>query len=692
MNSPKDNRFSAEPGVPTPEKMAMAMFPPSGIVTTPPSLPENINHLHALRDGILSRFRDIYRLDAIVHSGLHTSWKDLQNKEKRDIDGQHIPHEVVYQTSRSWYVICAGCKSRGKFFVLAECFFRKSKSGTKNVEVKKVFFHDSVCQDHSVTSYPNSCCLTKFSFDDIIGTTYDNAISILNQIDITKSTDSSPYPKTGAHINGGNSEYLIDNRQYIPLPDTELGVDQLAHYNSIWRLLYYHVSIHNLSMELASPMPFFVFNSLEERKKKHGHLTVDQVTCIFGQQDLRYNWITDPPPKECYPDPADGGEVCQVPHVDCPTGESRELREIMFQHGHDIRCMPGTIIVPLHDDGREVYGQSPKLNLVKIPKGSYLSFDGDWVHGGVSRKPPNKQMCPALHIHIDSYYMGRRKDRLDLDTRDIDRAIYLPKEHLPFRNLVSLMRVMQKRSRELGETILPIRDRVRQLEDQLLANENSPENMDPNLQKDTDDDSDVDSEDDEAYHANKKMIRSTMYHVYLEQITITNELAAMVAENGKPLHDTDDSFLEMNLRTRQALFARASKAAKAAAKAANASSRNNGRTTKKKNSLQSNTKTTTIHATNDSLHETAQSMVMLHGTSQAIPNPTIGSTNESSSVTVPTPKRKCTSKKDKTSSVEESHSQKNNTKKTKKKQIPSSECESLDDSDNSLHSGDPTMI
>ena len=45
---------------------------------------------------------------------------------------------------------------------------------------------------------------------------------------------------------------------------------------------------------------------------------------------------------------------------------------------------------------------------------------------------------------------------------------------------------------------------MRQLEDQLLAQENFPENMDPNLQKDTDDASDVDSEDDEAYDANKR--------------------------------------------------------------------------------------------------------------------------------------------------------------------------------------------
>ena len=702
MNTSTDVVFKADPGIPSPENMALALFPPNGLVTTPLQEVVDRNILYALPDIIVSRFRDIYRLDAIVHSGLHTTWKDLNNNRKRDINGQHIPHEIVYQTSRSWYVICGGCKTRGKFFILAECFFRKSKNGTKHVEVKKVFFHDSVCHDCSLKRYPNSCCLTDFPFNEIIGTTYNEAASILSKIDITKSAEASPYPKQGFHIDGGNEKYLIDNRQYLSLPEPELGVDKVSHNHAIWRLLYYHVSIHNISSELASPTPFFVFNSIEERPKKHGHLTVDQVTCIYGQQDLRYNWLEDPPPNDSYPDPEDGGEVCQVPHVDCPTGESRELREIMFQHGRDIRHMPGTIIVPLHEDGRDVYGQSPKLNLVKIPKGSYLSFDGDWVHGGVSRKPPNKEMCPALHIHIDSYYMGRRKDRLDLDTRDVDRAIYLPKEHLPFRNLVSLMRVLQKRSKELLETISPVRDRFHDLEckqqnKQLLSPNMDPDNLSPN-----DIDTDVDSEDDESYDKNRRKLRSIMYQVYSQQINVLDDIASMIADNGKPSQDNAETTIGIDLRRMQLLFTRASKASKAATKASNAMSRRNGCTPPTIQKRANHSQATTPHDTDSSIHETAESMVMLHGAGRLSSDPIIASTNRTTNTTPTRPKRKCASKKS------TDNNKANPTppqKKTKNRKFdcqtaghfPINPDQEIDDNlpnehDNMLHEEDPTML
>ena len=368
---------------------------------------------------------------------------------------------------------------------------------------------------------------------------------------------------------------------------------------------------------------------IQERKNENGHLTVDQVSCIFGQQDLRYRWDRSTSGGDIYPDPEDGGEVCQVPHVDCPTGQNRDLREIMSEVGKCTKQMPGTIIVPLDESGREIYGQSPALQVVKIQKGEYLSFDGDWVHGGVSKKPPNKEMCPAIHIHIDSKYFKRRKDTIDLDTRVVERAIYVPKEHLPFRNLVSLMNVMQKRSKDLRETVGPVFDkfsalerRQQKLEELEMAAGQDPighghnlrstkrgtvglsgneppgrqrvedDRMDEGRQRIEDDRMDdhteasgtllelaggagCDSDDDHSFPQNRKRLRVMMYKLYKEQLDVTTDMAEVVTSLGKPVLGMEDKLSGMDIKEMKALHRRALNTVSRKAKTAGVTSPSN---------------------------------------------------------------------------------------------------------------------
>ena len=595
MNTQSTPVFVADPGIPSSEQMACAMFPPDGVVVS--TLEKSAtakDHFKQVKDKIVDRLSRVYLVSAIVHSGKQKTWKDGDNVQKRDVDGQDIPAEIFYQTSRSWYVICEKCKDKGRLFILAECYFQNDDNRSKMARVKRVFFHNSNCQQPRVRFHPNSCCITKFPFDDIIGKTYISAVNRINSIDITQGSGAVPYPINAKHINGGKENYGVDNRQYITLPDDELGIDAQSHKQCVWRILYYHASVSDMSQEIATFRPFFGKSGNQERiqeiNNEHGHLTVDQVTCIFGQQDLRYRWATPTADEEVYPDPEDGGEICQVPHVDCPTGEERDLRQIMREEGGGAVFMPGTLIVPLHDSGRSIYGQSPSIQIVKIQKGEYVSFDGDWVHGGVARKPPHRDMCPALHIHLDSHYMGRRKETLDLDTRDVGRAIYLPKEHLPFRSLVSLMNVLGKRSQEMMETVDHAFDRFSTLEtkqsstgiDKPGGNSASVHHKhylrsqtgkrvgelvaSPSLSVESEmngSESDPlngkggDSDDDQAYLANRRRLRGLLYRSYNVQLDVSTSLAAIVSLLGKPGNDMDGQVEGLSMSDIKALHKRA---------------------------------------------------------------------------------------------------------------------------------------
>ena len=115
--------------------------------------------------------------------------------------------------------------------------------------VEQVFFHDKQCCDNSQTFYPKSCGVTMFDFDKIIGKdTYEKAVSKINEIEVRKGP--SNLPKNSYPINYGDPSYDMDNRYYMPLPDPDLGIDPKEHKYAIWRFLFYHVAVQNISREL----------------------------------------------------------------------------------------------------------------------------------------------------------------------------------------------------------------------------------------------------------------------------------------------------------------------------------------------------------------------------------------------------------------------------------------------------------
>ena len=106
------------------------------------------------------------------------------------------------------------------------------------------------------------------------------------------------------------------------------------------------------------------------------------------------------------------GDAHQVPHTDWDLDENvtdKNALKDLFK--------PSSMIIPLSNDGREVYTCNERYNLKKITieKGHFLIMEGDKVHGGWSneipgwsnkskRKPPSEdlKMHPAFHCYIDS--------------------------------------------------------------------------------------------------------------------------------------------------------------------------------------------------------------------------------------------------------------------------------------------------
>ena len=544
----------AKPGVPSPENMASAMFPPEGVVVSTMVHVPPRDHLNAVSDKIISTFVVTYRLAAIVHSGRRNTWKDLDNNEGRDMDGQDIPREILYQTSRSWYVICERCKLRGKFSVLAECFFLNSPTGCKNAQVRRVYFHDSHCNEERIMYHANNCRRIKFPFDNIFGSAYEHVKRSVNNI---------------GSLNGA------ENRDCMLLKAEEIGVDEITHNQCIWRLLYFHVSVNNMSKEVATCIPFFSGKDIRERINEMGHLTVDGVVVVFSERGVK-SWQST---NECN----HSSGVAQSTDIGLAAGYSRDTRGEMTERGDYPNFMPGVIVVPIEEIANTV-NELPKENYPQIiQKGWYQSFDNDSVYGSVYEKTRFKETYPAICINLVSMSVIRSQDGPGVCTAE--RSIHMSSEKLE-----SFMNAMVHRSKEMMEIVHCAGRQFIAFQDTLRLPQNGGTSGQSRIQSHTHNlrstrreigGTDVSTtQDDVATNGNDgsneacdsvvpnqhsgpclntntedmPKLQSMLYKTYQDLLDTTNAIAGIIKSLGKP-----NSILDMESTQSKALYTRAAR-------------------------------------------------------------------------------------------------------------------------------------
>ena len=241
----------------------------------------------------------------------------------------------------------------------------------------------------------------------------------------------------GELINFGDPEYKYDDRSYLLLPGYPANnlLPWKIHQMSMGRLLFYIVSKLGIVEEVA---PFTIdeqkfvtmykqkkrdYNHLSKRNEDH-HLMLNEISLLTGGNER---------------------EVCgdyvvhQFCHVD---GKVQGLPNGKF--------LPGSVFLPLSEEGRSIYIRSPATSTIHIPFGKILLFRADLPHGGVTTRFSGGKMWPAIHGHFDSKHVKREAGLLE---NYQNGQYYFAKEHLLLHDVGNHLKIVLDKCRSTADLV-----------------------------------------------------------------------------------------------------------------------------------------------------------------------------------------------------------------------------------------------
>lgn len=288
--------------------------------------------------------------------------------------------------------------------------------------------------------------------------------AVLDEIGLQKSDDSKVYAlrsdkyqdswsSYGELINYANWGYRYDDRSYLLLPgEPAANPTWRDHRMSMARLIYAVVSHLGIEDEASpfvwSPDYIVAWWFAHNRKKKETsftqqnpryHLSLTEVSALFGGNEREIAG-KDVIHQYCH---VDGGSEPFNNEVDVGQGEKVKLR-----------FAPGSIMVPLTKNGREIYLQNTN-RAFHVPYGHAFLFKSDLPHGGITRRNDKGLQNPAIHGHFDSVHHERKQAFLSLSNYG---QFYLPKEHFKLYEVSNYLQCISNQRSNLANLIENIAD------------------------------------------------------------------------------------------------------------------------------------------------------------------------------------------------------------------------------------------
>jgi hypothetical protein len=192
----------------------------------------------------------------------------------------------------------------------------------------------------------------------------------------------------------------LDDRGYLLLPThpSEYPLDSKKHHRSCARYAYLLACQLDLGTEFRSweynPEPYAAYLASSTRGKTApwdkchkptvtpAHLFLREISLIIGGNEIRVSAL-DP--------------IHQRTHTD---GNGNTSLDDVFEFANGSLTKPFSFMTPLGCD-REFYIHHPSYRYV-IKNGRCIVFSGDLLHGGITKRGPDRSWAPAIHGHMDS--------------------------------------------------------------------------------------------------------------------------------------------------------------------------------------------------------------------------------------------------------------------------------------------------
>ena len=218
---------------------------------------------------------------------------------------------------------------------------------------------------------------------------------------MNKATHSIKPPPPVHPINFGILEMgRLDDRGYLLLPThpSEYPLDMNKHHRSCARYAFLLACQLDLGTEFRSweydPTPYAAYLASSTRGKTApwdkchkptvtpAHLFLREISLIIGGNEIRVSAL-DP--------------IHQRTHTD---GNGNTSLDEVLEFANGSLTKPFSFMTPLGCD-REFYIHHPSYRYV-IKNGRCVVFSGDLLHGGITKRGPDRSWAPAIHGHMDS--------------------------------------------------------------------------------------------------------------------------------------------------------------------------------------------------------------------------------------------------------------------------------------------------
>lgn len=305
------------------------------------------------------------------------------------------------------------------------CFIDSSVPEAIRMQIRNQFKEFNAAEDAKVDEEKKTKGKPKRKHEIFAESTYKS--------NMKKATLSIKPPPPVHPINFGTFEKgRLDDRGYLLLPchPSEYPLDPKKHHRSCARYAYLLACQFNLGTEFRSweydPEPYAAYLASSTRGKAApwdkchkatetpAHLFLREISLIIGGNEIRVSAL-DP--------------IHQRTHTD---GNGDTSLDDVPEFADGSLTKPFSFMVPLGCD-REFYIHHPSYRYV-IKNGRCIVFSGDLLHGGITKRGPDRSWAPAIHGHMDSMKHNRIQGFLAVQEMhykpDIFLELYLKPEEV----------------------------------------------------------------------------------------------------------------------------------------------------------------------------------------------------------------------------------------------------------------------